>query len=290
MYTEHTYQPPLGWTEPEGQQSIGPADWAALVAKGLSFEPYRGNTRLLGVRGDCLNPLVVAGRDMLVTRRVLADEVLVDGGLYCIRWNDAAEIQLYRDRQNIPATEQITITKVLRFFAGEWWCQCKDSLARLNGEVVEMVVGVMSSCTEAVHAFANQLGVNAATSTYSLAVVGPNTYNAGTLPAAPTYYGQLTVQPVPLGGVPSATLTFDCVQTVGGSTAQVFIEAAWGPTQDSDICEIDLVSSSTRYTIQKFFTGVPINTVFTVSIRLGCSASASFTIKNTLLNVEIIKR
>jgi hypothetical protein len=35
------------------------------------------------------------------------------------------------------------IAKYLRYIAGEWYCQCKDSIAPLNGVVVALVVGVV---------------------------------------------------------------------------------------------------------------------------------------------------
>jgi hypothetical protein len=157
---EHRYAPPKGWVQKDGQQSLGPADWDALVARGLQFEPYRGaDTHMRTARGTCLTPLVTAG-DRLRVRGVADDEQLIDGGLYLIRWDDETEVQLYRDSISLKGTEPIYIAKFLRFFSGEWWCQCKDSLARLNGAVVGQVVGAMSNAP-AVHA--SQIGFNAAT-------------------------------------------------------------------------------------------------------------------------------
>ena len=262
-------------------------DWQQRCKRGLQFEPYSGDTHIRIIRGTCLNPLITAG-EVFRVRDVADDETLIDGGLYMIEWSNESETQLYRDQINAPRTETILIAKFLKYLCAEWWVVCRDSFARLDGIVVGQVVGVVSANAPAVHA--SQIGINAATTTYSLSVAGPNTYNAGTIPAGPTYYGQVSVPAKDVNTVVSATLTFDCVQTVAANFAQVFIEAAWGATQSSDICEIDMVSNKTRYTIQKFFTGIAANVAFTVTIRLGCSGSASFTMTNTLLNVEVIKR
>jgi hypothetical protein len=175
---EHRYGPPQGWQQPTGPQSLGPSDWDAQVARGLTFEPYHGSTRLSGVRGDCLEPLIVAGRHMLMTRDVAADETLLDGGLYCIAWCNDSETQAYRERMGIASDEPITITKFLRFFGDEWWCQCKDSLARLDGIVTAQVVGIFHvgqpgvRAEQVAHAFqlssdTGQLGANAATTAAS---------------------------------------------------------------------------------------------------------------------------
>jgi hypothetical protein len=156
---EHRYAPPQGWVQP-ASESIGPADWDALVATGLSFRPYDGATQARIVRGTCLNPLLIAG-DLLRVRHVAPDEPLADGGMYCIKWNNEEETQRYRDSIGVPCTEPIIITKLLRYVGMEWWCQCADSLCALDGEVVGEVVG--HSRPQAVHAFAAQLGLHAAT-------------------------------------------------------------------------------------------------------------------------------
>ena len=136
-----------------------------------------------------------------------------------------------------------------------------------------------------------QIGANAATGTGSLAIAGPNTYNAGTLPGSPNYYGSYTGAAIDAASVVGATLTFDCVQTVSGSYAEAYMEANWGTgTQDSDICQINPVSVGQRYVIQKFFTGIPAATGWSIKIRLSCSSSASFTMSNTLMQVEVVKR
>jgi hypothetical protein len=108
-----------------------------------------------------MEPLLIAGMHALV-RPVAPDEPLIDGGMYCIEWDDphaAAAERAYKERFGIPLTERIVITKFLRFICGEWVAQCKDSIAKLNGVVVGMVVGVISlsaaagcSTEESVHA------------------------------------------------------------------------------------------------------------------------------------------
>jgi hypothetical protein len=101
---------------------------------------------------------------MLRVRPVAEGELLIDGGLYVIDWANEAEVQTYRDEIRAPRTEQILISKFLKFSGGEWWCMCRDSFARLNGTVVAMVVGVVSTAAgtpEPIHA--GQVGANAAT-------------------------------------------------------------------------------------------------------------------------------
>jgi hypothetical protein len=170
MYTdiygrEHRYAPPLGYVQKDGTVHFCAADeWAAQVKRGLRFEPYGGaDTHVRISRGTCLNPLIVAG-DRMRIRPVAEDETLIDGGLYLIRWHDESEVQLYRDSINLKGTEPIIIAKYLRFFAGQWWILCKDSMHRLNGTIVGQIVGKAVPSPEiapAVHA--PQLGQNAAT-------------------------------------------------------------------------------------------------------------------------------
>src|SRR5665213_1527048 len=83
---------------------------------------------------------------------------------------------------------------------------------------------------ESVAADTAQLGANAATGTGQLFVGGPNTYNAGTLPSGPSYYGSYVGAAIDAQSLVGATLTFDCEQTVSGSFAQVYMEASWGGT------------------------------------------------------------
>ncbi len=73
-----------------------------------------------------------------------SDEPLIDRSLYLIDWEDDADVQCYRDKIGVAATEKIVIAKFLRFVGGEWWCQCRDSLTRLNGVVVGEIVGVIA--------------------------------------------------------------------------------------------------------------------------------------------------
>jgi hypothetical protein len=154
---ESLYAPPVDWVRRDGQESLGPKDWDALVGHGLEFSPYAGPTSIRMIRGTCLNPLLCAG-DLITVRPVGDDEPLVDGGLYVIAWSNEEEVQVYRDSINLPATELVVeIAKFLRYIGGEWWCQCADSLARLDGIVVAMVVGMvsLSACTpeaQSVHA------------------------------------------------------------------------------------------------------------------------------------------
>jgi hypothetical protein len=73
---EHRYDPPVGWVQP-ARQSVGPADWDALVARGLQFDPYDGPTELRAVRGSCLAPLIT-DRDALRMRPIGAAEGLIN--------------------------------------------------------------------------------------------------------------------------------------------------------------------------------------------------------------------
>jgi hypothetical protein len=166
MYTDpvgkqHRYGPPAGWVQPARESFNAAEDWQRLCERGLQFKPYYGPTQRSFVRGDCLEPLIVAGRHMLITRAVSPDEPLVDGGLYFIAWNNNDPgIQIYRDKIGVPPTEKIVIAKFLRFIGGEWWCQCKDSIAHLYdnlvvAEIVDVITlgaGVAGCIRDTVHA------------------------------------------------------------------------------------------------------------------------------------------
>jgi hypothetical protein len=155
-----------------------------------------------------------------------------------------------------------------------------------------MPFNMLPACTEPDDSVASNIGPDAATGTFQLSVAGPDTFNAGTLPPGPAYYGLVSGTPFdPNITAVGAMLTFDCVQSVSGSYAQVYMEANWGTgTQDSDICQVNPVNVGNRFTIQKFFTAIPAGSVWTIRIRLACSGSASFTMTNTLLQVELLKR
>jgi len=204
MYTDpfgkqHRYPPPQGWVQPAYESFNADEDWQRLCERGLQFEPYHGRTQLRGIRGDCLEPLLVAGRHMIEVRPVAPDEPLLDGGLYLIEWADDDEIQIYRDRIGVPPTEKIVIAKFLRFIGGGWWCQCKDSISHLyDNLVVAEVVGVIAlsasaGCApqETIHARqpicnpfgpesseCSQIGINAATTTL---IANNNSGSGGTI-------------------------------------------------------------------------------------------------------------
>jgi hypothetical protein len=190
MYTDpfgkqHRYGPPQGWVQPERECFNVDAEWQRLLARGLEFPAYRGPTQLRRVRGDCLFPLIT-DQHVLKVRAVGPDEALVPGRLYCIEWDNDAEIQVYRDKMGIPRTEKIVIMKFLYFTAFEWYAVCRESMARLGQSIVTgEVVGVVATaaallaagCGNEVHARApacgnpfdaasaecSQLGLNAAT-------------------------------------------------------------------------------------------------------------------------------
>jgi hypothetical protein len=134
---EHRYGPPAGWVMPERECFSADDDWRRLVAQGLKFEPYSGPTRLCGVRGDCLEPLLVAGQHMLKVRPIAPGEPLIDGGLYCIKWDeaDATLLPAYKAKWGIQSQERITIVKFLRFIGGEWRAQCKDSRCNISSRI-----------------------------------------------------------------------------------------------------------------------------------------------------------
>jgi hypothetical protein len=191
----HRYPPPVGYQPRNGTFTFNAADeWARLVESGFTFDPWDGPTQISSVRGSCLEPLVIAGRDLIVSRTMDPDEPLVDGRLYAIEHADDAEIQAYREKMGIPAHEPVTIVKVLRFLAGSWHTQCNDSLAELNGEVVEQVTAIVPAASHrlpvmdrpAVHAYqptprdSGQLGLNAATSLVVQSLAGPTTVTAYT--------------------------------------------------------------------------------------------------------------
>jgi hypothetical protein len=70
---------------------------------------------------------------MVQVRAVAPGEAIEDGSMYSILWDDATEEIPYKTRVGIPIDQRITIIKYLRFICREWWCQCKDSIARLDG-------------------------------------------------------------------------------------------------------------------------------------------------------------
>lgn len=204
---EHRYGPPAGWVQP-ARQSVGPAEWDALVARGLlRFDPYDGPTELRAVRGDCLAPLIT-DRDALRVRPIGADEPLIDGGLYAIRWTNEDEAQAYRDKINLQSKEPIVVAKFLRYIGGMWYCQCNTALMRLaDGVVIAVVVGIVAGCTNggpAIHARAlpcgnpfspepahcAELGDNAATNV-SLGTAASTTLNTSSY----TMMASLTVGP-----------------------------------------------------------------------------------------------
>lgn len=156
---EPRYAPPPGWLRPERESFNADEDWKRLIEAGPVLPDYSGPTSVRFIRGDCLEPLLVAGQHAIQVRPVAADEPLVDGGMYSIEWDEETEpMRAYYDKHGISPTEKIQIVKFLRFICGEWWCQCKDSIARLEGRVVAQVVSIVSlstvvGCTgSAVHA------------------------------------------------------------------------------------------------------------------------------------------
>jgi hypothetical protein len=131
----------------------------------------------------------------------------------------------------------------------------------------------------------------AATQPYSLTVAGPNTYNAGNLPGGPSYYGSVSGSGIDALSVLQATLTADIVQTTAGATAQIWLELDWGiANQSSDIAEVFIVGSKITVPVQRRFTGLAANTPWTLKIRISTSGSGSFTISQTTLHAEVIKR
>jgi hypothetical protein len=163
----HRYPPPAKLMPRTNPNRFDAAeDWARIVAEGLQFEPCTGATFLVSsICGDCLEPLLIEGQHALVIRAVEPDEPFIDGGLYCIEWANKDEQHAYTDAHGLPRTERFLISKFLRFLPelghpfGEWYCQCKDSIAPLNGEAVYKVVGVVP--TESVHS--GQIANNAVT-------------------------------------------------------------------------------------------------------------------------------
>jgi hypothetical protein len=200
---EHRYGPPTGYVRPDGiAESLGPADWVARVARGLQFAPYTGTDvtcRLAS--GTCLEPLVTAG-EVLVLRPMSDEEALIDGGLYVIDWHDARACADYRESVGMPAGTTLHIAKFLRYVGGDWWCECKDNISRLNGTVIAMVVGLEKlrplrfSDKEAATAFAASLDPNAASQV--LSVSGSN-WGGTTNAASPQTFTSLTLTLIATG-------------------------------------------------------------------------------------------
>lgn len=297
MYTDqwgrqHRYGPPLGYVMPPGVTRFGPEEWEAAVARGLDFPPLDLTTpvQTMRVRGSCMYPLLVEGRDAMLVRPVSPDEALVDGGLYLIQWTNVADIDAYESRTGMRPTH---IVKFLRYIGWEWFYQCAEGLARLDGIVLGVVIGVVpvaGSSPDAPTADARGANIvaHAATVTYSGSAAGPNTYNAGTVPTA---YITTSCAAIDASSIVKATVTADIVQTVAGSIAQMWLIADWGAgNQSSDICNVNVVGSAIRCTVQSFFPAIPAATAFSIKVRVGCSASASFTITNTNVLIEVIKR
>ena len=182
---EHRYGPPAGWVEP-AQLSLNAAkDWERIVARGFQFEPYEGSAQL-GLRfvsGDCLYPLLIEGQHAILVRPFAVDESIVDGDLYVIQWTNQDEVEAYRDKTG-KALPNGDIAKFLRYIGGEWYCQCKDSFARLDGEVTGKVVGT------AVAQIANsaQIANLAVTESYDNVQASGPTAAAGTTQASTGAY------------------------------------------------------------------------------------------------------
>jgi hypothetical protein len=169
LFTLHTpspkdknmYPPPVGYVAPESFTFSASADWARILAKGLSFEPYYYGTaaELRPVVGDCLYPLLIECQHALITRPLAADEAIVDGDLYVIEWANADEVAAFRDSKG-RALAHNQIAKFLRYICGDWYTQCNDSVARLDGNIIGKVVGVVD-VERAAHA--GQIAPNAIT-------------------------------------------------------------------------------------------------------------------------------
>jgi hypothetical protein len=258
MYTdpfgkEHRYGPPQGWVPPDGSESLGPAEWDALIARGLHFEPTTHDTRVL-VYGTCLEPLVVAG-DLFTVRAVLDDEPLVDGGLYIIRWNDEAQVQKYREKIHAPDDEPILIAKFLRFIGSEWYCFANDGISALNGVPVSQVVG---------HTLGNRGG--ATTGTAQCATIDDNaattiylaTNNFSGL-AASGFAGKAnTAIAFAVGSPPKVdctvivTVVVACHQSAGSGTVKIMIgyDDTGGTSYTWSVPEVLVTASSATYTLQ----------------------------------------
>lgn len=135
--------------QPEGHQTLGPAEWDALVARGLKFPKYDGPSTFRFTAGTCLDPLLTGCA--IRTRPVGPDETLIDGGLYLFEceWKDKdnpEKLKAYCDKMGVPVTEKNIVLKFLRFLGGEWWYQCNQgigSLSKIDGIVTDMVVEVV---------------------------------------------------------------------------------------------------------------------------------------------------
>jgi hypothetical protein len=141
---EHRYGPPAGWVQPE-HQSLGPAEWDELVARGLQFAPYDGPAILLSTFGNCLSPLLEGGQHYLSARPMAPDEVPIDGGLYVVEPENQEEIRrLCKDRLGRSISGIVSITKFLRYVASEWWLVNREGIDPLGiGRVIYEVVGII---------------------------------------------------------------------------------------------------------------------------------------------------
>jgi hypothetical protein len=142
---EHRYGPPAGWVQPEGQESLGPAEWDALVKRGVSFPRYYGPAVLMRTFGNCLSPLLVGGQHYLRARPLAPDETLIDGGLYVLEPENQEEIRrICEERLGVVKTGIVSITKFLRYVGFEWWMLNREGIDCLGmGTVTHEVVGVI---------------------------------------------------------------------------------------------------------------------------------------------------
>jgi hypothetical protein len=303
---QHRYPPPTGWVQPEGHQSLGPADWDALVEKGLSFEPYDGPTMLRGVRGDCLEPLVQAGKHLFIMRLLGAEEPLIDGAMYSIAWNPTAAESDYRQRWNIPATEHIEIVKILKYFAGDWRAWCKDSSVELDGVVTAQVVGMLSMtqpvsahAEQSVHAFqladtdadTGQLGANAATD-ISISTTGAVTApdNTSGLTANDSVVVTHTFAPMQFACTALVTATFQAHRSAGPNYGYAYLNSSLSGSPESVSIPPD--TTNRAYAIQCAFTlnagDAPI-----ISLKTNGSqpvGGVSNVFGNSRMHIEFIKR
>jgi hypothetical protein len=240
MYTDRfgrtfRYGPPAGWIEPPSGVQINfnnDTEWAALVERGIHFSEYKGPSSVRRVRGDCLEPLIT-NQHRLHVQPVAPDETLIDGGLYIIDHNNEGEVQAYREHMGIKSKDPILIAKFLRWVGYEWYTQCKDSIASLDGQVIAKVVAVLplvsgSLIESEVHARqaarCGQLGNNAASSMVSnSSAPAVNTNNNVTQGAGSSTDTNVITAAVTTFGYPMA-IDVGCTVTLtgGGSPGSSF--------------------------------------------------------------------
>jgi hypothetical protein len=296
----HRYAPPAGWVQRDGAESFSAAeDWAVLAAMGLDLPQYFGPSALSPVRGDCLEPLIT-DRHMLRTRPVAPDEPLIDGHVYVLELGasaDGDEAAAYREKWGMLPGEKFVIAKVLRWIGGEWYAQCRDSVASLEGygAVVARVVEVLpllAPLEKIIDLDSPQLGANAATDLSSIFVSSITVTDSST--SGPSFDGAAASIVLPAlrsGSTAIVTATYTCRSSTAASSHYVYATSnLLGAYTTSEFITVpaDTVNRTYALQFQFIYNAGDAPTIYLKSN--GSPGGAAVVFSQVRLQVEFIKK